>query len=74
MEESYDEGLANHIGPESCVDNGNIISEVLTGEPPLTPPRQARDLRLALGSYLCQCIIILTGFTCSGLDFGCPRP
>jgi len=32
MEESYDEGLANHIGPESCVDNGNIISEALTGE------------------------------------------
>jgi len=32
MKESYDEGLANHIGPESCVDNGNIISEALTGE------------------------------------------
>lgn len=32
MEESYDEGLANHIGPESCADNGNIISEALTGE------------------------------------------
>ena len=32
MEESDDEGLANHIGPESCVDNGNIISEALTGE------------------------------------------
>ena len=32
MEESYDEGLANHICPESCVDNGNIISEALTGE------------------------------------------
>jgi hypothetical protein len=25
MKESYDEGLANHIGPESCADNGNII-------------------------------------------------
>jgi len=32
MKESYDEGQANHIGPESCVDNGNIISEALTGE------------------------------------------
>jgi hypothetical protein len=32
MKESYDEGLANHIGPESCGDNGNIIGEVLTGE------------------------------------------
>ena len=32
MKESYDEGLANHIGPESCGDNGNIISEALTGE------------------------------------------
>jgi len=26
------EGLANHIGPESCGDNGNIIREALTGE------------------------------------------
>ena len=32
MKESYDEGLANHIGPESCGDNGNIIGEALTGE------------------------------------------
>jgi len=32
MKESYDEGLANHIGPESWVGNGNIISEALTGE------------------------------------------
>ena len=32
MKESYDEGLANHIGPESCGDNGNIMSEALTGE------------------------------------------
>jgi hypothetical protein len=32
MKESCDEGLANHIGPESCVDNGNIIGEALTGE------------------------------------------
>ena len=32
MKESYDEGLANHIGPESCVDHGNNISEALTGE------------------------------------------
>jgi hypothetical protein len=32
MKESYNEGLANHIDPESCVDNGNIIGEALTGE------------------------------------------
>ena len=32
MKESYDEGLANHIGPESCANHGNIISEALTGE------------------------------------------
>jgi hypothetical protein len=32
MKESCDEGLANHIGPESCSDNGNIISEALPGE------------------------------------------
>jgi RNA-directed DNA polymerase len=32
MKESYDEGLANHIGPESCADSGNTIGEALTGE------------------------------------------
>jgi len=32
MRKSYGKGLANHTGPESCVDNGNIISEALTGE------------------------------------------
>ena len=32
MKESYDEGLTNHIDPESCADNGNITSEALTGE------------------------------------------
>jgi len=32
MKESYNEGLANHIDPESCVDYGNIIGEALTGE------------------------------------------
>jgi len=32
MKESYNEGLANHIDPESCVDHGNIIGEALTGE------------------------------------------
>jgi hypothetical protein len=32
MKASYDEGLANHIGPESCADNGNITGEALTGE------------------------------------------
>lgn len=32
MKESYDEGLATHIGPESCAGNGNIMGEALTGE------------------------------------------
>jgi len=32
MKKSYDEGLAIHIGPESCADNGNIIGEALTEE------------------------------------------
>ena len=32
MEESYDEGLAIHIGPESCAGTDNGISEALTGE------------------------------------------
>jgi hypothetical protein len=32
MKESYDEGRANHIAPESCAHNGNIIGEALTGE------------------------------------------
>ena len=31
MKESYDEGLANHIGPESCGYDGNVIFEALTG-------------------------------------------
>ncbi len=31
MKESYDEGLASHIGPESCGYGGNIIFEALTG-------------------------------------------
>lgn len=30
MKESYSEGLANHTGLESCVDNGNVIDEALT--------------------------------------------
>jgi len=32
MKESYNEGIANHISPESCVDCGNMVSEVLTRE------------------------------------------
>ena len=31
MEESYDEGLENHIGPESCTVAGNGRREALTG-------------------------------------------
>ncbi len=31
MEEPYDEGLANHIGPESCGDGSNGMAEALTG-------------------------------------------
>ena len=27
MKESYGEGLANHTGPESCADDGNITGE-----------------------------------------------
>jgi hypothetical protein len=32
MRESYNEGLANHIGPESCAGVGNGTGEALTGE------------------------------------------
>ena len=32
MRESYNEELAIHIGPESCVDCGDTIGEALTGE------------------------------------------
>jgi len=32
MKESHDEGLAIHIGPESCAGADNGISEALTGE------------------------------------------
>ena len=32
MKESYGEGLANHIGPESCGGDSNGAAEALTGE------------------------------------------
>ncbi len=32
MKVSCDEGLANHVGPESCGDDRKIIIEALTGE------------------------------------------
>lgn len=31
MREPYDEGLANHIGPESCGGGSNDTAEALTG-------------------------------------------
>jgi hypothetical protein len=31
MKESYDEGLANHIGSESCGGGSNAMAEALTG-------------------------------------------
>jgi hypothetical protein len=31
MKEPYDEGLANHIGPESCGGGSNAAAEALTG-------------------------------------------
>ena len=32
MRVPYDEGLASHIGPESCVDVREDVGEALTGE------------------------------------------
>jgi len=32
MEGTYDEGVANHTGPESCGSGSNAIAEALTGE------------------------------------------
>jgi len=32
MKESYVKGLANHNGPESCVEWSNSLGEALTGE------------------------------------------
>jgi hypothetical protein len=32
MKESYVKGLANHDGPESCVEWSNPLGEALTGE------------------------------------------
>ena len=32
MKESYSEGLANYIGPESCLDDPRGRGEALTGE------------------------------------------
>ena len=31
MRESYDEGVASHIGPESCAEDRKSLSEALTG-------------------------------------------
>jgi len=31
MKESYDEGVANHIDPESCAEDRKGLSEALTG-------------------------------------------
>jgi hypothetical protein len=31
MKEPHGEGLANHIGPESCGDSSNVMAEALTG-------------------------------------------
>jgi RNA-directed DNA polymerase len=31
MKESYDEGVASHIGPESCAKGRKSLSEALTG-------------------------------------------
>ena len=31
MRESYDEGVASHIGPESCAEDRKGLSEALTG-------------------------------------------
>jgi len=32
MKVSYDEGVASHVGPESCVDDRKVMDEALTGE------------------------------------------
>jgi hypothetical protein len=32
MKVSYDEGVASHVGPESCGDDREVIIEALTGE------------------------------------------
>lgn len=31
MKESHDEGIASHIGPESCVNGREAVGEALTG-------------------------------------------
>jgi len=31
MKESYGEGVATHTGPESCVDDREVVGEALTG-------------------------------------------
>ena len=32
MQEPYKEGVAHHLGPESCAGEGNLMGEALTGE------------------------------------------
>ena len=44
MQVLYDEGLANHIGPESCVDIREDVGEALTGERIGQPLSRESDL------------------------------
>lgn len=32
MKEPYEKGVANHLGPESCVCDREVMGEALTGE------------------------------------------
>jgi hypothetical protein len=40
----YDEGVANHIGPESCADIREGVGEALTGERTGQPLSRENDL------------------------------
>ena len=62
MKESYNEGLASHIGPESCLDTPRGGREALTGESTggllnseitsYRPGRSAKDAVQAIQAHL----------------------
>src|SRR5262245_7840665 len=63
----YDEGVANHIGPESCAVAGEGLGEALTGE--CTGQPLSRESTLVPGAD----VVPLTEGNTDGRDIARPR-
>ena len=53
MEVQYKEGMANHLGPESCVFHREVKCEALTGETG-RPAMEPRNLKSGTLTLFCQ--------------------